>query len=278
MRWIAIGGDIISFQPSELIKIVLPLYLAYIMDKNSEKLSMFRYGPLPTAIITIFFCGLVLRQSNFSEALFIILTSAIICLMGGIRLRWFALAGVIFIPAVSVLISVNRDGRWYQRLMSFLSKEPDPTGSGYQISKSLKAIQSGGFWGKGIGQGTLKIGMPEVHGDFVFASYAEETGFLGVLFYLALIGIFAWIGYLSAWKSQNRFFMILSFGLVTNIVIQTLLNIAVVVRLVPTTGIPLPFVSSGGSSLIVTLTAAALLVNMTRWNVNSGNMEGKNVG
>jgi cell division protein FtsW len=247
------------------------------MDKNSEKLNAFRYGPLPSAIITIGFCGLVLLQSNFSEALFIVLVSAIICLMGGIRLRWFVLGGGLFIPAVYLLISSDKDGRWYQRFISFFSKEPDPTGSDYQIKMSIEAVQSGGFWGKGIGQGMLKTRMPEVHGDFVFASYAEESGFLGVLFYLALIGVFAWIGYLSAWKNRNRFFMIFSFGLVTSIVIQTLLNIAVVVRLMPTTGIPLPFVSSGGSSLIVTLTAAALLVNMTRWNISSGNMEENNV-
>jgi cell division protein FtsW len=144
-----------------------------------------------------------------------------------------------------------------------------------QIDFSLEAVKAGGFWGKGIGQGTLKIRMPEVHGDFVFASFVEESGFLGVLLYLALIGVFAGMGSVVAWKSSNRFIQILAFGLVTPIVIQTLLNIAVVVHVIPTTGVPLPFVSSGGSSLLVTLCAAALLVNITRRHIKSEGMGGE---
>ncbi len=106
--------------------------------------------------------------------------------------------------------------------------------------------------------------MPEVHGDFVFASYVEESGFLGVLFYIFLIGFFACIGYRAAWRGGDRYTQLLAFGLVTSIVIQTLLNIAVVGKIVPTTGIPLPFVSSGGSSLLATLISCALLVNTAR--------------
>jgi cell division protein FtsW len=280
MRWIAIrgsGGDIVSFQPSELIKITLPLYLAYILDKNRERLNTFLYGPLPPTVITFIFCVLVLRQSNFSEAVFIMLSSMVICFIAGIRLRWFAVALAAIVPVFYALTFGNKEGRWYQRIASFISRAESPPDLKTQIDFSLDAIRSGGFWGKGIGQGSLKIRMPEVHGDFVFASYAEESGFLGVLFYLVLIGIFAWIGYLSAWKNPNRFCMVLTFGLVTTIVIQTLLNIAVVVNFIPTTGIPLPFVSSGGSSLLITLTAAALLVNMTHWNINSDSMGGENV-
>ena len=272
MRWIVLkhgGQDFVSFQPSELIKIILPLYLAYILDKNREKMDLFFYGPVPPAIITFIFFLLVLAQSNFSEAVLITLTSFIICFAAGIRLRWFAAAIAVLTPIFWLLISSNKEGRWYQRISSFLSKEPDPAGAGYQIMQSIDAIKSGGFWGKGIGQGLLKTRMPEVHGDFVFASYAEESGFIGVAFYLALIGLFAWIGYLTAWRSRDRFSQIFAFGLVTSIVVQTLLNIAVVVNLIPTTGIPLPFVSSGGSSLLITLIASALLVNMARQNIHS---------
>jgi cell division protein FtsW len=114
-----------------------------------------------------------------------------------------------------------------------------------------------------------------VHGDFVFASFVEETGFLGVLFYLMLVGAFAAIGYMVVWRSNNRFIQLFAFGLVTPIAVQTLLNIAVVVHIIPTTGIPLPFVSSGGSSLLVTLVAAALLVNITRRHIISDGMEGQ---
>ncbi|MDR2718455.1 MAG: FtsW/RodA/SpoVE family cell cycle protein [Treponema sp.] len=268
MRWIIIREGI-GFQPSELIKIVLPLYLAYILDKNNDKLNSFMYGPLPPIVVTALFCTLVLIQSNFSDAALIAFTSMIICFIAGIRLRWFVLALAAILPIIYKLTFGNKDGRWYQRIAGFFSREESPPDLRTQIDFSLEAIRSGGFWGKGIGQGTIKVRVPEVHGDFVFASFVEETGFLGVLFYLVLIGAFAAIGYMVAWRNKNRFIQFLAFGLVTPILIQTLLNIAVVARIIPTTGVPLPFVSSGGTSLLATLVSAALLVNMARQHINS---------
>jgi len=263
MRWITLREGV-SFQPSELIKIILPLYLAYILDKNSDKLNVFVYGPLPPVLLTALFCTLILIQSNLSDAILLALTSILICFVAGIRLRWFALVLLAVIPLAQRLIFGNKEGRWYQRVASWFSQEPSSPDMRTQIDFSMEAVRAGGFWGKGIGQGTLKIRMPEVHGDFVFASFVEESGYLGVLIYFALIGAFAGISYMVAWKSNDRFIQILAFGLVTPIVIQTLLNIAVVIHVIPTTGVPLPFVSSGGSSLLVTLCAAALLVNMAR--------------
>ena len=268
MRWITLREGI-GFQPSELIKITLPLYLAYILDKNNEKLNSFVYGPLPPVVVTALFCTLVLIQSNLSDAVLIALTSLLICFIAGIRLRWFALVLLIAAPVAHRLIFSNKDGRWYQRIVSWFSRDTSSPVLKTQIDFSLEAIKAGGFWGKGIGQGTVKIRMPEVHGDFVFASFVEESGFLGVVFYLVLMGVFAGIGYMVAWRSKNRFIQLLAFGLVTPIVIQTLLNIAVVANIIPTTGVPLPFVSSGGSSLLVTLVSAALLVNITRRHIKS---------
>jgi cell division protein FtsW len=273
MRWIFLkfpGQRSLSFQPSELIKVALPLYLAYILDKNKDRLNNFFYGPLPPVLVTTVFCFLVLRQSNFSEAALIALISMVICFVSGIRLRWFAAALVLMIFVGYQLTFGNTEGRWYERIQNFTSSAPDQYGEKYQSDLSLEAVKAGGFWGKGIGQGTLKVRMPEVHGDFVFASFVEESGFLGVLFYLVLIGFFTWIGYRVAWRSNDRYCQLLAFGLVTSIVVQTLLNIAVVGKIVPTTGIPLPFVSSGGSSLLATLISAALLVNITRRYVLMG--------
>jgi cell division protein FtsW len=267
MRWIFLkfpGQRSLSFQPSELIKVALPLYLAYILDKNRDRLDNFYYGPLPPVLVTGIFCVLVLRQSNFSEASLIALISMVICFVSGIRLRWFALVLVLMIIVGYQLTFGDPGGRWAERIRTFISPNPDEYGEKYQSDLSLEAVKAGGFWGKGIGQGTLKVRMPEVHGDFVFASFVEESGFLGVFFYLVLIGFFAWIGYGTAWRSGDRYSQLLAFGLVTSIVIQTLLNIAVVGKIVPTTGIPLPFVSSGGSSLLATLISAALLLNITR--------------
>jgi cell division protein FtsW len=272
MRWIFIKfpGQTLSFQPSELIKVALPLYLSYILDKNRDRLNNFFYGPLPPVLVTTVFCFLVLRQSNFSEAALIALVSMVICFISGIQLRWFAAVLVLMILVGYQLTMGDPEGRWYERIKNFISKTPDEYGEKYQSDLSLEAVKSGGFWGKGIGQGTLKVRMPEVHGDFVFASFVEESGFLGVLFYLALLGFFAWTGYSVAWRSDDRYYQLLAFGLVTSVVIQTLLNIAVVGKIVPTTGIPLPFVSAGGSSLLATLIGAALLVNLTRRYVLMG--------
>jgi cell division protein FtsW len=273
MRWIFFkfpGQRSLSFQPSELIKVALPLYLAYILDKNRDRLNNFFYGPLPPVVVTGIFCLLVLRQSNFSEAALIALISMVICFVSGIKLRWFAAVLALMVLVGYQLVFGDPEGRWYERVQNFVSKAPDQYGEKYQSDLSLEAVKAGGFWGKGIGQGTLKVRMPEVHGDFVFASFVEESGFLGVLFYLLLLGFFAWTGYGVAWKSDDRFYQLLAFGLVSSVVIQTLLNIAVVAKIVPTTGIPLPFVSSGGSSLLETLIGAALLVNIARRYVLMG--------
>jgi cell division protein FtsW len=201
-------------------------------------------------------------QSNFSDVVLIALTSMVICFVCGIRARWFVLALLIIIPVTYKITLSNPDGIRYQRIHTFFSKEESPPDLKTQIDFSMEAIKAGGFWGKGIGQGALKIRMPEVHGDFVFTSLVEESGFLGVLFYLILVGVFAAISYMIAWLNNDRFIQFLAFGLVTPIVIQTLMNIAVVANIIPTTGVPLPFVSSGGTSLLVTLAGAALLVNI----------------
>jgi cell division protein FtsW len=266
MRWIYfnIGGTSLSFQPSEIIKLTLPLYLAYILDKNKDRLNTFLYGPLPPALVTGVFCALAFFQSNFSEVVVIGLISVMVCFASGLRVRWVFLALVVVVPVIALIVYLNPDGRWYQRFYSFLNSTESVYGERYQIEMSLQAIREGGFLGRGIGQGVLKTRLPEVHGDFVFASFAEETGFAGVTLFFAVIGAFAFAGYKVAWQSGNRFDQLLAFALVSSVVVQTLLNVAVTVNAVPTTGMPLPFVSAGGSSLLLNLTGAALLVNIAR--------------
>lgn len=275
MRWIIIK-DGIGFQPSELIKIVLPLYLAYILDKNNEKINSLFYGPLPPFVITGIYCALVYKQSNFSDAIFIAMIGLLVCFISGLRFRFFILALLLLLPFLYKVTYGNPDGIRYQRIQSYLSKDESPSYARTQLDISEEAIKSGGFWGKGIGQGTWKVSVPEVHGDFVFASFVEESGFLGVLIYLILIGVFAFVGFTVAWQNKSRFIQFFTFGLITPIVIQTLMNIAVVARIIPTTGVPLPFISSGGSSLLITLAGSALLFNMTRRHVRSEAAGGQN--
>ncbi|MCL2608369.1 MAG: FtsW/RodA/SpoVE family cell cycle protein [Treponema sp.] len=266
-RWIMIriGGSEFSFQPSEMIKVVLPLYLAYILEKNADRQDNFFYGPLPPAFVTGVFGFLVIQQSNFSEAVLIVVIGLTVCFVAGIRLGWFALGGVLLSLILYQLIWGDPGGRWYQRIYRFFN----PSGGISQSDTSMEAVRSGGFFGRGIGQGVVKTRVPEVHGDFVFASYVEEFGLVGVFVHLALLAVFSGIVFFLVWRGRDRFARLLSFGLVTPIVMQTLFNVIVVAGVIPTTGMALPFVSSGGSSMLMTLCASALLVNLARRQVLS---------
>ncbi|GHV85709.1 cell division protein FtsW [Spirochaetia bacterium] len=260
-RWIALGSS--TYQPSELVKLVLPFYLAHIFDKKSDRLDSFSAGVLPPTMITVVFFVLIYMQNNFSTAFFVLLNALILFYLAGIKLRYFFAAAAIFLP-LSVFFVLTREHR-LRRFISFLWPEYDPQGSGYQVRSSIMTISSGSFWGKGIGQGTRKIAsVPEIHSDFVFASFAEEGGFFAVALVFILFGLFAFAVYRSALKSQSLFGQLLSFGLGTMILSQILLNTAVVVGALPATGIPLPFFSAGGSSLATTLIMCGLLVNNSR--------------
>jgi cell division protein FtsW len=278
-RWIKIGPS--SYQPSEMVKLALPLYLAHIFDKKQDSLDILTSSILPPVLITAMFFALIYFQNNFSTAVFIVINALVIFFLAGIRLRYFIAATVMFLP-LSALLILTKEHR-VRRLVSFVRPDWDPLGAGYQVRSSLLTIISGGFWGKGIGQGTRKIAsVPEIHSDFIFSAFAEESGFLGVLFFFVLFAVFAWQGYQGARRNVSLFNQLLAFGLVTMIISQTLLNIAVVAGAVPATGLPLPFFSAGGSSLATTLVCAGLVVNVCRQGIlfeaaeNSG-MEGYNV-
>jgi len=260
-RWIGVGGW--SYQPSELVKVVLPLYLAHIFDKKGEQIDSLSRGIAPPVIITTLFALLIYLQNNFSTALFVALNALAIFYFAGVRFRYFLSAIVILAP-ISTLLVLTREHRAL-RFLSFLHPEDDPLGTGFQVRASVLTIVSGGFWGKGMGQGTRKIAsVPEVHSDFVFSAFAEEWGFAGVVSVLALLGFFAWRGYRAGLRAERRFDRLLALGMVTMILSQALLNIAVVSGSVPPTGVPLPFFSAGGSSLTATLLAAGFVVNVSR--------------
>ncbi|MDR0323305.1 MAG: putative lipid II flippase FtsW [Treponema sp.] len=260
-RWIEIAS--VSYQPSEMVKIVLPLYLAHLLDKKAGNLDNFYSGILPPVLVTGLFFSLIYIQNNFSTAVFIVFNAMIIFFLAGIRYRYF-LAAIAMITPVSALLVFTKEYR-VRRLVSFLRPEWDPLGAGFQVNASRDAIVSGGFWGKGIGEGTRKIAsVPEIHCDFIFSAYAEETGFIGILLFFALFTVFAVLGYRAAWRSETLFGRLLAASLTTMIISQVLLNTAVVSGNLPATGIPLPFFSAGGSSLATTLIGAGLIVNVAR--------------
>ncbi|MDR0624571.1 MAG: putative lipid II flippase FtsW [Treponema sp.] len=260
-RWIHLGNW--TYQPSELVKLALPLYLAHIFDKKQDVIDSFKSGLLPPVLITALFFILIYVQNNFSTAVFIAVNALAIFFLAGVRLRYFFAAVVMLLPLSSLLI-LTKEHR-LRRLISFIWPEWEPQGAGYQVRSSLLTIVSGGFWGKGIGQGTRKIAsVPEIHSDFIFSAFAEEMGFLGILLFFALFAVFAFRGYRGGLRAGSMFKRLLACGLVTVIVSQALLNVAVVSGFLPATGIPLPFFSAGGSSLATTLVMTGLIVNVCR--------------
>jgi len=260
-RWIEIGP--FSYQPSEMVKFVLPLYLAHLLDKKADNLDNFNSGILPPVLVTGIFFALIYAQNNFSTAVFIVFNAMIIFFLAGMRYRYFFAAVAVIVP-VSALLVFTKEHR-VRRLVSFLRPEWDPLGAGFQVQASREAIISSGFWGKGLGEGTRKIAsIPEIHSDFIFSAYVEETGFIGIILIFALFAVFAVLGYKAALDSKTMFGRLLAAGLTTIIVSQALLNTAVVSGALPATGIPLPFFSAGGSSLITSLVCAALIANVAR--------------
>jgi cell division protein FtsW len=259
-RWIHIGSN--TYQPSELVKLVLPLYLAHIFTKKEDKIRVFSSGILPPAVVTMLFFFLIYLQNNFSTALFVAINALVVFFFAGVPFRFFIGAGMILGP-LSALLIFTKEHR-LRRLISFIWPDWEPLGGGYQVHSSILTIESGGFWGKGIGQGVRKLSsVPEIQSDFIFSSYAEEMGFIGVLFFFLLFGIFMVRGYRVSLRTEDTFGRLLSFGLVTTISSQMLLNVAVVSGVLPATGIPLPFFSAGGSSLATTLLIAGLIVNVS---------------
>jgi cell division protein FtsW len=260
-RWIKLPGGK-TFQPSELVKFVLPLYLAHIFDKKRDRLDEFSAAILPPVLVTALFFIIIYLQNNFSTAVFIAGNALFIFFLAGVKLRYFFSAIVMLLPLSGLLI-LTREHR-LRRLISFIKPEWEPHGAGYQVGASIRTIVQGGFWGKGLGQGTRKIAsVPEVHSDFIFCSFAEEAGFLGVILFFVLFGVFACLGYRGAART-TMYRKLLAYGLLTMILSQAMLNIAVVSGSLPTTGLPLPFFSAAGSSLAITLLMAGLIVNICR--------------
>ena len=262
-RWIRIAS--LTYQPSELVKLVLPLYLAHYFDKKRDGIDNLMRGVMPPAIIAVLFFGIICLQNNFSTAAFIMLNAFLIFFLAGVKFRYLISAVVMFVP-IAVFLVFEKTHR-LRRFLSFFDSDFEPLGANYQVKASIDTIISGGFWGKGIGQGTRKISsVPEIHADFIFSAYAEELGFLGVLLFCLLFAVFAARGFRASMGNENIFNRLLGCGLVTAIISQVLLNIAVVAGTLPVTGVNLPFFSAGGSSLETTLIMAGLVVNVSRFS------------
>jgi cell division protein FtsW len=262
-RWIGVGP--IEYQPSELVKLALPMYLAHIFDKKQDSNGLFSSPVLSPVIISAAFFVIIYQQNNLSTAMFIAANALLIFFLAGVKLRYFFVTLVMIFPLTSLMV-LTKEHR-LRRVISFFWPNWEPQGAGFQVRSSLLTVMSGGVLGKGIGQGTRKIAsVPEVHSDFIFSAFAEESGFIGVFLVFALFAFFAWQGYRAAFRASTVYRRLLAYGMVTMIVSQALVNVAVVSGSLPATGIPLPFFSHGGSSLLTTLIMAGLVVNVARRN------------
>ncbi len=262
-RWIIIGG--ISFQPSELAKLTLVLYLSYILAKKFGDLEDVINSLVPPLLVVGVFTALIYFQNDFSTSLFVLLISLLLFFVAGVKLRYFVFLLLTLVPLTSILV-LSKEHR-VRRLIAFLDPNSDPVGTGYQVIAAKTALGNGNFWGVGFGEGTEKLGgLPEAHSDFIFAVFAEEAGYLGVLFIIALFLAFAVRGYAVAfqYEGEDSFAFLLAFGLTSCIAFQALVNMAVVSGMLPATGLPLPFFSHGGSSMVVALLMSGLLVNLSR--------------
>jgi len=267
-RWLGIAG--IEFQSSEPAKLVIVLYLAHLFAKKHDRLDELAVAIIPAVIMTSVFVVFIYLQNDFSTSLIVMILSFVLFFFSGIKLRWFVIFFCLVLPVV--LLFVFTEPYRVERIISFLNPSIDPYGGGYQLNMARKAISGGGFWGQGIGglfRGTISI--PEVQSDFIFAGWAEEMGFFGIVLYFVVLSYFIIRGYKIALVCKDRFRSLLAFGCVSAIMIQSIMNCGVVCGLFPSTGIPLPFFSSGGTSLIVSMSFCGLIINVSRWNKGEGN-------
>ena len=260
-RWLNIAG--ISIQPSELAKFGLMIFMCSYMSRHKNEMNTFRFGMLPMLIAIGFIAGLVMLQPNMSMAVIIGFIGVVLLYLGGCDIKQLLILGVLAI--VAVLVLAYAQPYRVARMTSFGNPELDPQGSGYQLLQSYYAIGSGGFFGKGLNNSYQKLlYMTYGESDFIFAILCEEFGFIGGL---VVILMYAWIvfrGIVIAMRCRNRFGSLLAAGISIVFGFQVFVNIGVVTGLLPTTGQALPFISAGGTSLLVFLAAMGLLLSISR--------------
>jgi cell division protein FtsW len=260
-RWLVIGPVVL--QPSELAKLAVIAWTAMMVVKKQNRLSSLSRGLLPFLIIWAVVELLIFLQPNLSSALIVLLLAALVVFAGGARIGHFLLLAIVGLPVLWSL--VESVAYRFRRIVAFLDPSHDPAGVSYQINQSLIALGSGGAFGVGFGRGQQKFGfLPEPHNDFILAMVGEEWGFMGLVVVLLLFGGFAVVGYRVARQAPDLFGYLLAVGCTNLIVVQGLLHAAVNMAVVPTTGVALPFLSYGRSSLLVCLAAVGILMSVAR--------------
>lgn len=260
--WFGIGS--FGIQPSEFTKLALIIFTSKYLVKNERNLKDIKRGVLPILGLTLLIFGLIMLQPDFGTGMILVMTIVGLLFVGGVDFSFFFKIGIVGVIGIIGLI-VAAPYR-LKRILSFLDPWSDPLGSGFQIIQSLYAIGPGGLLGYGFGNSRQKhFYLPEPQTDFIFSIISEEFGFLGVIIITALFLTIIYQGFKISKNAHDLFGKYLAFGITFGLAFQTLLNLSVVVGLIPVTGVTLPFVSYGGSSLLITMVGMGILLNISRY-------------
>ena len=260
-RWIRFSG--FSFQPSELAKLALPVFLAYYLTRNEDHVDDLKRTVLPCVLGLALLGGLVLYEKDLGTTIVLCAIFSAVYFAAGARLVHIgAVAAVlVVIGAVAIFLAPWR----IARIMAFLDPYKYSNDEGYQVVQSLYAIGSGGIFGEGFAKGHQKLFyLPYPYSDFIFSVVGEELGLIGTLAVVAAFGLLLWRGARAAVRAPDRFGMLLGIGIITGLIMQALFNISVVTSILPAKGIPLPFISYGGSSVVVSLIGVGILLSISR--------------
>lgn len=260
--WFGVGG--LGIQPSEFMKLALIIFISKYLHKNERNNISIKKDILPILFITLLTFGLIMLQPDFGTGVIIVMSIIGILFISGLKMKFFIIAGLVGVVGAVVLILIAPYR--FERILSFINPWVDPLGTGFQAIQSLFAIGPGGLLGLGLGNSIQKhFYLPEPQTDFIFAIISEEFGFLGVLIVSALFLTIIYRGMKISLNAKDLFSKYLSFGITFSLAFQALLNLMVVVSLIPITGVTLPFLSYGGSSLLITLCSMGILLNISRF-------------
>ena len=260
--WFGIGS--FGIQPSEFAKLTLIIFTSKYLTKNEKNLKYIKKGVLRILGIVILVFGLIMLQPDFGTGMIILVSIIGLLFVSGVDFKFFIRLGLIGVVGIVLLIAIAPYR--LERILSFLNPWSDPLGSGFQIIQSLYAIGPGGLFGQGFMNSRQKhFYLPEPQTDFIFSIISEEFGFLGILIVATLFTIIIFKGFKIAQNSGDKFAKFLAFGITFGLAFQAILNLMVVVGLIPVTGVTLPFLSYGGSSLLITLISMGVLLNISRY-------------
>lgn len=260
-RWLSLG--VANLQPSELAKLSVVLFTAGVLDRRMHRVNEVREVLLPVGVFTLLIVGLILNQPDLGTSVVIVAVAVVMIFLAGLHYRYVFAAGMVLAAAAAAAIMAAPYR--IRRVLTFLNPEADPFGDGYQVMQSLISVGSGGVTGLGFMEGIQKrYYLPEAHTDFIYAVIGEEFGLIGTTLLLICFATVAWRGIRVGLLAPDRFGSLLALGITMVIVLQALVNMSVVTALLPTKGIPLPFVSNGGSSLLVNMIGMGVLLNISQ--------------